>query len=163
MEKSTKIRIDTQLQPGDIGYLIYLHGKLYARENGYLRGLEIYTMESILESLKNFNPAKDRFWLARDNDKIVGSIALMNRGTSAQLRYFLIETDYRGLGLGNRLMQAFIDFFHACDYQSAYLWTTNELPAAAHLYKKFGFELMEEVPSEQFGKQTIEQKYELRV
>lgn len=157
-----ELAIDHQLRPGDIGYLIYLHGKRYALENGYLQGLEIYTMESMLESLKNFSPDKDRFWIARHNDTIVGSIALMNRGDLAQLRYFLIEPDYRGYGLGNRLMQLFIDFMHRCGYQGAYLWTTNELPAAAHLYRKFGFVLTEEVPSEQFGKHTIEQKYELR-
>ena len=58
-------------------------------------------------------------------------------------------------------MQAFMDFLHSNDYQSAYLWTTNELPAAAHLYRKYGFKLTEEIPSKQFDKETIEQKYEL--
>jgi len=162
MTKDPELIIDHQLRPGDIGYLIHLHGKLYAAENGYLQGLEIYTMESLLESLKNFSPEKDRFWLARHEETMVGSIALMNRGDLAQLRYFLIAPPYRGFGLGNRLMQSFMDFLQSCGYQGAYLWTTNELPAAAHLYRKFGFVLTEEVPSEQFGKATLEQKYELR-
>lgn len=162
MTNDPELIIDHQFKPGDIGYLIHLHGKLYAAENGYLQGLEIYTMESLLESLKNFSPEKDRFWLARHEETIVGSIALMNQGDLAQLRYFLIAPPYRGFGLGNRLMHAFMDFLQSCGYQGAYLWTTNELPAAAHLYRKFGFVLTEEVPSEQFGKATLEQKYELR-
>lgn len=152
--------IDTQLRPGDLGYLVYLHGKLYAEEFGYMQGLEIYAMESILESIKNFSP-RDRFWIARTKNKIAGSIALINRGEAAQLRYFLLEPEFRGQGLGNKLMQAFMDFLHSNDYQSAYLWTTNELPAAAHLYRKYGFKLTEEIPSKQFDKETIEQKYEL--
>ena len=76
--------IDTQLRPGDLGYLVYLHGKLYAEEFGYMQGLEIYAMESILESINNFSP-RDRFWIARTKNKIAGSIALINRGEAAQL------------------------------------------------------------------------------
>ena len=42
----------------------------------------------------------------------------------------------------------------------AYLWTTDDLAAAASLYTRHGFELTESVPSTRFGKPLVEQKYE---
>jgi len=87
---------------------------------------------------------------------------LMHReNNTAQLRYFYFEPEFRGRGLGNKLMQLFIDFAKKCNYRSAYLWTTNELAAAHHLYKKFGFMLTEEKPSTDFGKPLVEQRYDL--
>jgi len=85
----------------------------------------------------------------------------MDRGEAAQLRYFLIRPEYRGIGLGNKLMALYMEFFHECDYESSYLWTTQELHAAAYLYLKHGFQLTEEKESTAFGKRVVEQKYEL--
>jgi ribosomal protein S18 acetylase RimI-like enzyme len=86
---------------------------------------------------------------------------LKNRGQSAQLRYYLVLPGYRGLGLGNKLMQLFVEFAKKSGYKHAYLWTTNELEKAAHLYKKFGFRLTEEIASTDFGKPLTEQRYDL--
>jgi peptidyl-dipeptidase Dcp len=85
----------------------------------------------------------------------------MSRGDSAQLRYFLLNPDYRGIGLGTKLINLYIEFLHQCNYKHSYLWTTNELPAAAHLYKKAGFKLTEEKESTNFGKPLVEQRYDL--
>ena len=57
-------------------------------------------------------------------------------------------------------MTMYVEFMHACGYTSSYLWTTKELHAAAHLYKKFGFRLTEEKESTAFGKPVIEQRYD---
>lgn len=46
-------------------------------------------------------------------------------------------------------------------YHSSYLWTTREQETAISLYKRYGFELKEEIASESFGKPLYEQKYEL--
>jgi len=85
----------------------------------------------------------------------------MNRGESVQLRYFLVLPEYRGFGLGKKLMVLFTEFLIQCGYKSAYLWTTNELHSASHLYIKHGFKLTEEKNSEVFGKNVIEQRYDL--
>ena len=48
------------------------------------------------------------------------------------------------------------------NYCSAYLWTVDELPAAASLYRRNGFKLTEEKPSAAFfGKPLREQRYDL--
>ena len=86
---------------------------------------------------------------------------LMNRGDTAQLRYFLVERKYRGIGLGVKLMNLYMDFLQESGYKTSYLWTTHELSTAASLYKRHGFRLTEEKDSTAFGKPVKEQRYDL--
>jgi len=155
------IQIRTELQPGDLGYVIHLHGKLYNKEYGYALGFESYVAASLHEFYSQYNPKNNRAWICEHEGKIIGFIFLMNRGEFAQLRYFLIQPAYRGIGLGKKLMDLFMDFFKQCGYKKSYLLTTHELPTAAHLYKSYGFKLSEEKESDAFGKPLIEQRYDL--
>jgi N-acetylglutamate synthase-like GNAT family acetyltransferase len=154
------ITIRTSLQSGDIGYIVYLHGKLYSREYGYGLNFESYVAEGLAEFYKQYDPSRERVWICEHKNSIIGCLLLMSRGeATAQLRYYLLAPDYRGIGLGKKLMNLFIDFLDTSGYSSCYLWTTSELPAAASLYKKFGFVMVEEKPSAAFGKDVVEQKY----
>lgn len=157
------ITVRNELRPGDIGYVIYLHGALYGAEFGYGIDFETYVAQGFHEFYEKYDPEVDRAWICEHDAKIVGFLLLMNRGDAAQLRYFLIHSDYRGFGLGKKLMNLYMEFLEECGYESAYLWTTNELGAAASLYKRHGFELTEEKPSTDFNKPLIEQKYELNI
>jgi GNAT superfamily N-acetyltransferase len=157
------IRIRTTLQPGDIGYVVHLHGALYSKEYNYGIAFETYVAAGLLEFYQQYNATKDCVWICEHKDKMVGFLLLMNRGASAQLRYFILAPDYRGIGLGRKLMDLYMAFVQQAGYTSSYLWTTSELPAAATLYKKHGFMLTEEKPSDAFGKPVIEQRYELKV
>jgi GNAT superfamily N-acetyltransferase len=157
------IAIRSELKPGDIGYVIYLHGALYKQEYGYGLDFERYVAEGVLEFWKNYDPRKDCVWICEHERRIIGSLFLKNRGEAAQLRYFLVRPEYRGIGLGKKLMGLYMDFLHQCGYKSSYLWTTHELSAAAALYEQYGFELTEEKESSAFGKALREQKYELKV
>jgi peptidyl-dipeptidase Dcp len=60
-------------------------------------------------------------------------------------------------------MNLYTDFMRQCGYKRSYLWTTHELPAAASLYTRSGFKLVEEKESTAFGKPVREQKYEMVV
>lgn len=151
------IQIRTSLVPGDIGTVIQMHGSMYNDEKHYGVGFEVYVAEGLCEFYRQYDSAKDRVWVAEHNHRMVGFLLCMHRGDAAQLRYFLIDPEYRGVGLGKKLMELFMEFLGS---RSCYLWTTNELPAAAALYRKFGFEVVEEKPSTGFGKPVIEQKYE---
>ncbi len=157
------ITIRTTLQSGDIGYVIYLHGLLYKREYGYQLEFEAYVAWGLHEFYSKYNPATDRVWVCEHRGKMIGFMLLMNRGKAAQLRYFLIEPAYRGIGLGKKLMTLYIAFLKECRYESSYLLTTDELPAAASLYMRHGFKLVESKKSDVFGKPVSEQRYELIV
>jgi len=156
-----EISIRTELRPGDIGYVIYLHGALYGKEYGYGIQFETYVAKGLCEFYEKYNPARDRIWVCEHNDRMIGFLLLMDRGKAAQLRYFLIEPEYRGIGLGLKLLNLYMDFLRECGYKESYLWTTHELSAAASLYRRFGFQFTEEKESTSFGKPLREQRYDL--
>ena len=155
------ISIRTELQPGDIGYVTYLHGSLYHKEYGYGLPFENYVAKGLSEFYEKYNPERNRIWACEHNHRMIGFLLFMDRGDSAQLRYFLIEPAYRGMGLGSKLMNLYMDFLQECGYRKSYLWTTQELSTAASLYKRHGFRLTEEKDSTAFGKPVREQRYDL--
>ena len=158
------IQIRTELRPGDMGYITHLHGVLYHKEYGYGMAFETYVAQGFYEFYKNFNAKKDAVWICEHQNNIVGFLLLMHRASNtAQLRYFFLLPEYRGMGLGKKLMDLFMKHLKEQNYSAAYLWTTHEQKEAASLYKKFGFELEEEKPSSAFGKELTEQKYVLMV
>lgn len=155
------ISIRTQLQPGDIGYVTYMHGALYSKEYDYGLQFESYVARGLCEFYEKYNPHRNRIWACEHRDRTIGFLLLMDRGESAQLRYFLIEPEYRGLGLGSKLLSLYMDFLRECSYKRSYLWTTHELTTAAALYKRLGYKLTEEKESNSFGKPVTEQRYDL--
>lgn len=157
------IQIRHDLRPGDIGLVLHMHGKIYFEENGYGKSFERYVAESLLEFYENYNPQKDRVWICEHSGQIIGTLFLVNRGDAAQLRYFLLGSGYRGIGLGSKLMNEFMESLHSLGYSSCYLWTTEEQTGAIHLYKKHGFVLTVEKESDAFGKRLVELKYELEL
>jgi peptidyl-dipeptidase Dcp len=165
METNIKLKdvtIRTKLQPGDIGFIIHLHGKLYSEEYGYGVAFESYVAKGFHEFIANHKSGKDGVWVCEHNHRIIGFLLLMDRGNnSAQLRFFIMEPGYRGMGLGKKLIDEFMKLLKTNGYKHAYLWTTHEQHAAANLYLKRGFVLTEEKESTSFGKSLKEQRYDL--
>jgi ribosomal protein S18 acetylase RimI-like enzyme len=161
-QSADEVSIRTELRPGDIGMVIHLHGSYYGRAHGYGIAFETYVALGLHEFYTRYDPSRDRFWLCEHEGRIVGSLLVMHREEGrAQLRYFLVLPEYRGIGLGRRLMELAMAFLADGRYRGAYLWTVDELPAAAALYRRFGFRLTEERPSTAFGKPLREQRYDL--
>jgi peptidyl-dipeptidase Dcp len=156
------IYIRTELKPGDLGYVMYLHGKLYSEEHDFGIGFESYVGASLHEFYQSYDPTRDRVWFAEHNDIIVGFLFLQHRdNNAAQLRYFLIKPAYRGIGLGKKMMNLFMESLRTSGYGSAYLLTTEGLTESAALYKRHGFKLTDQKFSTAFGKPLHEQRYEL--
>jgi hypothetical protein len=86
------ISIRTELQPGDLGFVIYRHGKMYGDEYGYGIAFETYVAMGLYEFYQNYDPEKDWVWICEHNKNIVGFLLLMHReNNAAQLRYFYLE------------------------------------------------------------------------
>lgn len=158
------IRIRTELKPGDLGDVIYRHGKIYSEEYDYGISFETYVAAGLAEFYRLYDAERDCVWICEDENKIVGFLVLMHRDqTTAQLRYFYLEPECRGFGLGNKLIELFMDFLKEKGYAAVYLWTTSEQTAAASLYRRYGFKLTEEKESNAFGKLLTEQRYDLKL
>jgi len=152
------------LQPGDIGNVIYLHAVVYAEEYGLDHTFEVYVASGLAEFTQSFNSIKDRLWVAEIKGKNIGSIAVFGRTESeAQIRWFLVHPSYRGLGLGKTLFYEALQFCKKCEFKSIFLWTFSDLDAARYLYTSAGFKKTEEITHEIWGKTLTEERYDLRL
>jgi GNAT superfamily N-acetyltransferase len=157
------IIIRTALQAGDLGYIVYLHGVLYARERGFDPSFEAYVAGPLAEFVQAKNP-RECLWIAEQDNRIIGCVAIVAASAkTAQLRWFLVDPIARGTGLGKKLLQHAIDFSKECGYTEIILWTESALTVAAHLYTSAGFKLTIEKPGRMWGVDLIEEKYELRL
>ena len=157
-----QITLRTDLQPGDIGYITYLVGKLYAQEYGMtiLNDIEMATF--FAHFAQHQRPEKERIWIAEMETRIVGSIIVFEETAGvAHLRTLILHPSARGLGLGRQLMQAAIDFCREAGYQKIELETFDELLAALHLYQSLGFQPTGERFHAEWGRPVRELQFEL--
>jgi ribosomal protein S18 acetylase RimI-like enzyme len=158
----TPIAVRTEVKPGDIGYITYLHGVLYAEEYGLDCTFEGYVADGLARFALAFDARKDRLWVAELDGHIVGSIGIVGASASeAQLRWFLVHPTCRGRGLGRTLLQEALRFCRDRSFASVFLWTFSELQTAAHLYRSVGFRKTEHKTHPIWGKMLTEQRYDL--
>ncbi|MEJ3720617.1 helix-turn-helix domain-containing GNAT family N-acetyltransferase [Paenibacillus polymyxa] len=156
-----KVSIRSEIRPGDIGYLIYLHGWIYAKECGYNHVFEGYVCKTFYEFLENYSPKKDRIWLAEANGIIIGAIGIVGHTSEkAQLRWFILHPDFRGMGLGKRLLSQATQYCREKGYRQVYLETTEDQKHAIHMYTQAGFRFKKEYRSSAWGVDHVELTYE---
>jgi GNAT superfamily N-acetyltransferase len=155
------VTLRTDLEPGDIGYVVYLHGIVYARDYGFDHTFEAYVAGPLSEFARTAS-ARERLWIAEREGRIVGCIAIVaSSPLVAQLRWFLVDPSSRGQGIGKRLLSEAVAFCRACGYRSVILWTVSALAAAARLYRSAGFKKCEEKSGKKWGVEVVEERYEL--
>ena len=154
------IQLRSDLKPGDMGYIIYLHGLLYAQEYQWDHTFEGYVADGLARFALSYNPHQDRLWIAELDGQIVGCLGIVGLSESeTQLRWFLVHPACRGQGLGRQLLNEALHFCRERGFKSISLWTVSELEAAAHLYQSVGFHKTEEKTHEIWGQVLTEEKY----
>jgi GNAT superfamily N-acetyltransferase len=157
------VSVRHELKPGDIGYLTYLHGILYARECGWDYTFEAYVAGPLSEFARS-QTERERIWIVESGGRIAGSVGIVEASASAaQLRWLLLHPALRRYGLGRTLMAEAVGFCRDRGYSSIFLWTVSALTAAASLYRSFGFKVTEEKTHEMWGATVTEQRYELKL
>jgi GNAT superfamily N-acetyltransferase len=151
-------------RPGDMGWVVYREGALYAQEYGFDETFEALVSRIVADFLTEFDPKREHCWIAEVSGQNVGHIFLVKHPTepsTAKLRLLLVEPSARGLRLGSALVEECVNFARSVGYKRITLWTQSILVAARHIYQKAGFHLVEEQANCQFGKDLLSQTWEL--
>ncbi len=151
-----------QHETGDIGWLIYRHGVLYAEEQGYDESFEALVAKIAAAFANDHNPKRERFWVAELDGERIGSVMIVDAGENvAQLRLMLVEPKARGLGVGKRLVEQCVTFSRRAGYKKIRLWTQSNLLPARRLYANAGFVLVEENSESRIGEAEFGEIWEL--
>lgn len=153
-----------QHQPGDMGWVIHRHGVLYAQEYGWDERFEALVAEIAAAFIQNFDPKRERCWIAERDREVVGSVFLVKKDDeTAKLRLLLVEPSARGLGIGKRLVNECIRFARQVGYQKITLWTQSNLTAARNIYERANFQLISQQKHKSFGKELVAETWDLNL
>lgn len=149
-------------RPGDVGWVVQRHGAVYAAEYGWDQSFEALVAGIAAKFLTDFDPARERCWIAEADGEPVGCAFLVKETNStAKLRLLLVEPRARGLGLGRRLVRECVAFARAKGYRKLVLWTQSNLVAARAIYKAEGFALKRTEKHASFGVRLTGEYWEL--
>lgn len=144
---------------GCIGDIVSLHARTYSQIAGFGAYFEAKVATELAEFVRQRPCDNTRMWLYVEDGRTKGSLIADTEGQVVHLRWFVLDAELRGRGIGKQLMQCAVDFIDK-NSSAAYLWTFSGLDAARHLYEAHGFTLAEERVGQQWGTQVIEQRFE---
>ena len=151
-------------RPGDMGRVVQMHGELYAREFGYDATFEALVAEIAARFVRDFDPRRERCWIADLGGEVVGSVFLVRQSPKvAKLRLLIVAPRARGSGLGRRLTRACIRFARRAGYAKLALWTQSHLAAARRIYESEGFRRVSSEPHASFGKRLVGEYWQRRL
>ncbi|MGC9538207.1 bifunctional helix-turn-helix transcriptional regulator/GNAT family N-acetyltransferase [Streptomyces sp. UG1] len=149
--------------PGDLGWIVQRNAALYAAEYGWNTDYEGLVARIVADFAEDHDPHLERVWIAELDGRPVGCVMCVRdeAPATARLRLLLVEPDARGLGIGDRLVTAVIDFARGVGYRELVLWTNDVLSTARRIYQRHGFVLVAEKPHRSFGKDLTGQDWRL--
>ena len=161
----TGVTIRRATEPGDLGAVVALHGRLYTSEYGMDQTMEAYSAlgigQFLLERLEH-GPEAGELWVAEAGGRIVGAVSMQAEEGMGRLRWLVLDAAMRGRGLGRALVEESLDYARDRGFPGVFLTTISGLDAAHGIYRKAGFELTGSVPVAKWGIETEEQRFDLR-
>jgi GNAT superfamily N-acetyltransferase len=151
-------------RPGDLGWAISRHAILYGAEYGWGGPFEGMCAQIVADFVKNYDPKRERCWIAEHGGDNAGSIFLVKETDHvARVRLLLVEPSARGLGIGEALVDACIAFAREAGYRRITLWTHQILTAARAIYQRKGFTLTESKPHNSWGVEVVGETWDLEL
>ncbi|WP_020140862.1 bifunctional helix-turn-helix transcriptional regulator/GNAT family N-acetyltransferase [Streptomyces sp. 351MFTsu5.1] len=149
--------------PGDLGWIVARNAAVYAAEYGFDASYEGLVARIVADFAEDHDPHLERVWIAELDGRPVGCVMCVRDDTpaTARLRLLLVEPDARGLGIGDRLVSAVVDFARGAGYRDLVLWTNDVLTSARRLYQRHGFVLTAEKTHRSFGQDLNGQDWRL--
>ena len=165
LEKKTDNTVTLRAhRPGDMGWVIGAHGRLYAEEFGWDERFEALVAGIAAGFINDFQKRRERCWIAEMGGEPVGCVFLVMQSKAvAKLRLLIVEPRARGVGLGRRLVEECIAFAREKGYRKLVLWTQSNLTAARAIYRKTGFTKIKEEKHASFGVRLTGEYWELKL
>ena len=165
MKSSTDLTFRSH-RPGDMGLMVYRQALFYSKEYGWNETFEASLARITADFIDNFDPAKDRCWIAEKGGQFMGCVALVkhpDHEDAAKLRLLFVDENSRGLGLGSKLVNECIEFARKAGYKSMWLMTQSCLVGARKIYTQAGFKLAESIDHESWGAKLTEEHWKLNL
>lgn len=158
--KNIKIR---PFQEQDIAYVIDRQLSLYESERQFTTEIwKNYLTQGVIALVERFDPEKDCMLILECDGNASGCIAITHtENRVAQLRYFFLEPELRGLGAGTKLLNVALEFCRQKNYSRVFLWTVSAQESARILYKNAGFAITETSENENWGTPVVEERWDL--
>lgn len=161
----TKATANILIRPykkSDISYVIDRQLSLYETERHFTSEVwKTYLKQGVLELLEKFDPRKDCMLILEYNGNPAGCVAITHTDDdTAQYRYYFVEPELRGIGVGHRLLEEALSFCKERKYRHIFLWTVSAQETARSLYSKAGFTLTESHENNDWGVPVTEEKWE---
>lgn len=128
----------------DMEFIIEKHWNIYSNEYGYTkRSFYDYVKKTLSDFLAVTKFERENIWIAEAEGKPIGAIALItpepDKPCKGQLRWFIVDKEYRKYGVGRALMDKFLEFAVKWEYKYIFLWTASNLDRALSFYNHQGF------------------------
>ncbi len=147
----------------DVEYVIDRQLSLYESERQFTTETwKKYLTQGVLDLVDKFDENKDCMYILECDGNAAGCVAITHVSEDvAQLRYFFLEPEVRGMGAGTALLNKALDFCREKKYSHVFLWTVSAQETARTLYKKAGFEITETSENNTWGTPVLEEKWDM--
>ena len=94
----------------------------------------------------------DSFWCLLADSKVIGTVALKKiEETTVELKALYLSNDFRGMGLGRRLMETAMSFAKEKGFERVVLDSMSKYKDALRLYENLGFRETERYNDNQYA------------
>jgi N-acetylglutamate synthase-like GNAT family acetyltransferase len=150
-------------RPGDLGWMVWQHGEVYAATLGWDATFEALVARIVADFATADPDPRLAGWIAELDGERVGCVLCVPGAQphAAVLRILLVTPEARGHGAGRALVDSCVAHATGAGCSELTLWTNDVLVSARRIYESAGFELVDSEPHHSFGKDLVGQHWRL--